>query len=120
MSARTVIAVDGGNSKTDVAILDETGRVLGTYRGPGASFTPDDHDRSVADLEQSVLAAAAEAGIDGRPVADAGVGEQAHRRVMVGVVSDQMAVQRDPAGALRVGGRPPALDEEGRSHAGRG
>jgi N-acetylglucosamine kinase-like BadF-type ATPase len=68
-----VLAVDGGNSKTDVAILDETGRVLGTHRGPGASFTPDDHDRSVADLERSVLAAAADAGIDARPIADAGV-----------------------------------------------
>jgi len=73
MSARRVVAVDGGNSKTDVAILDETGRVLGTHRGPGASFTPDDHDRSVADLERSVLAAAAEAGIDALPIADAGV-----------------------------------------------
>ncbi len=73
MSGRTVVAVDGGNSKTDVAILDETGRVLGTHRGPGASFTPDDHDQSVADLERSVLAAAAEAGIEARPIADAGV-----------------------------------------------
>jgi len=73
MSGRRVLAVDGGNSKTDVAILDETGRVLGTHRGPGASFTPDDHDRSVADLERSVLAAAADAGIGGRPIAEAGV-----------------------------------------------
>ena len=73
MSARRALAVDGGNSKTDVAILDETGRVLGTHRGPGASFTPADHDRSVADLERSVRAAAAEAGIEGLPVADAGV-----------------------------------------------
>jgi N-acetylglucosamine kinase-like BadF-type ATPase len=73
VSGRTVVAVDGGNSKTDVAILDETGRVLGTHRGPGASFTPDDHDQSVADLERSVLAAAAEAGIEARPIADAGV-----------------------------------------------
>jgi N-acetylglucosamine kinase-like BadF-type ATPase len=73
MSGRRVVAVDGGNSKTDVAILDETGRVLGTHRGPGASFTPADHERSVADLERSVRAAAAEAGIEGLPVADAGV-----------------------------------------------
>ncbi len=64
MSARRVVAVDGGNSKTDVAILDETGRVLGTHRGPGASFTPLDHDQSIADLERSVRAAAAAAGID--------------------------------------------------------
>jgi N-acetylglucosamine kinase-like BadF-type ATPase len=73
MSARTAVAVDGGNSKTDVAILEETGRVLGTHRGPGASFTPADHEQSVAALERSVRAAAAEAGIEGLPVAEAGV-----------------------------------------------
>src|SRR6185312_5699599 len=73
MSGRRVLAVDGGNSKTDVAILDETGRVLGTHRGPGASFTPDDHDRSVAALDGSVRAAANDAGIGGLPLADAGV-----------------------------------------------
>ena len=73
MSGRRALAVDGGNSKTDVAILDETGRVLGTHRGPGASFTPDDHDWSVAALDGSVRAAAKDAGIDDFPLADAGV-----------------------------------------------
>lgn len=68
-----MIAVDGGNSKTDVAILDETGRVLGTWRGPGASFTPLDHDRSIANLQSSVRAAARAAGIDADPVADIGI-----------------------------------------------
>ena len=62
MSERLVLAVDGGNSKTDVAILDDAGRVLGTWRGPGASFSPIDHDRSIADLERSVRAAARAAG----------------------------------------------------------
>jgi N-acetylglucosamine kinase-like BadF-type ATPase len=71
--SRTVLAVDGGNSKTDVAILDEAGGVLGTWRGPGASFTPTTHDGSVADLEDSVRAAAGAAGIDSRQVADVGV-----------------------------------------------
>jgi N-acetylglucosamine kinase-like BadF-type ATPase len=73
VSPRTVIAVDGGNSKTDVAILDEAGRVLSTWRGPGASFSPVDHDRSIADLEASVRAAATAAGIAGAPVADVGI-----------------------------------------------
>jgi N-acetylglucosamine kinase-like BadF-type ATPase len=68
-----VIAVDGGNSKTDVAILDETGRVLGTWRGPGASFTPLDHDRSIANLDRSVRDAARAAGIEADPVADIGI-----------------------------------------------
>jgi N-acetylglucosamine kinase-like BadF-type ATPase len=73
VSGRTVLAVDGGNSKTDVAILDETGRVLGTWRGPGASFTPLDHDRSIADLHTSVYVAARTAGIESERVADVGV-----------------------------------------------
>ena len=68
MSARRVVAVDGGNSKTDVAILDETGR---RARRPTAarapSFTPLDHDRSIADLERSVRAAAARGGHRSRP-----------------------------------------------------
>jgi DNA-binding CsgD family transcriptional regulator len=32
-----VLAVDGGNSKTDVALVDADGAVLGAARGPGAS-----------------------------------------------------------------------------------
>ncbi|CRK56499.1 N-acetylglucosamine kinase of eukaryotic type [Alloactinosynnema sp. L-07] len=32
---RTILAVDGGNSKTDVAVLTEAGAILGRARGPG-------------------------------------------------------------------------------------
>jgi N-acetylglucosamine kinase-like BadF-type ATPase len=53
--------------------VDETGQVLGTWRGPGASFSPADHDRSIADLDRSVRQAARAAGIGTRPVADVGV-----------------------------------------------
>ncbi|WP_436499031.1 N-acetylglucosamine kinase [Actinokineospora sp. HUAS TT18] len=38
MGVRTVLAVDGGNSKTDVALVTADGVVLGRARGPG--FTP--------------------------------------------------------------------------------
>ncbi len=34
---RTVLGVDGGNSKTDVVIVDESGRLLARVRGPGCS-----------------------------------------------------------------------------------
>ena len=34
---RTVLAVDGGNSKTDVALIDQTGRLLAAVRGPTTS-----------------------------------------------------------------------------------
>ncbi|HET9292516.1 MAG TPA: ATPase, partial [Actinomycetes bacterium] len=37
MSTPAVLAVDGGNSKTDVALVDAGGGVLGAARGPGAS-----------------------------------------------------------------------------------
>jgi len=33
----TVLAVDGGNSKTDLAIVDMDGTVLAAVRGPGSS-----------------------------------------------------------------------------------
>ena len=33
MSAARVLAVDGGNTKTDVALADADGRVLATGRG---------------------------------------------------------------------------------------
>ena len=34
---RTVLAVDGGNSKTDVAIVGDDGRLLGAARGETSS-----------------------------------------------------------------------------------
>ncbi len=114
MSGRTVIAVDGGNSKTDVAILDDRGRVLGTHRGPGASFTPLAHERSVADLHTSVRVAAAAAGIEAEPVADVGVFCLAgadlpadDRRILrslrrLGIVSDPL-LRNDTFAVLRAG-----------------
>lgn len=37
MTTSAVLAVDGGNSKTDVALIDVHGSVLGAVRGPGSS-----------------------------------------------------------------------------------
>ena len=37
MTPSAVLAVDGGNSKTDVAIVDVRGSVLAAVRGPGSS-----------------------------------------------------------------------------------
>jgi N-acetylglucosamine kinase-like BadF-type ATPase len=37
MSGRVVLAVDGGNSKTDLALVSEDGRVLAFERGPSCS-----------------------------------------------------------------------------------
>lgn len=52
-----VVAIDGGNSKTDVLIVDATGTVLGSSRGPGASPQNLGVNGCVATLESLVLAA---------------------------------------------------------------
>jgi len=59
-----VLAIDGGNSKTDVALVGTDGRVLGTARGGG--FVPYlvGAEAAVAGLAPLVAAAAAEAGFD--------------------------------------------------------
>jgi len=59
-----VLAIDGGNSKTDVALVAADGQVLGTARGGG--FIPQrvGTETAVAGLAPLIAAAAAEAGID--------------------------------------------------------
>jgi N-acetylglucosamine kinase-like BadF-type ATPase len=59
-----VLAVDGGNSKVDVVLLGADGRVLGSARGNGASFSPQDHDRSFTVLDRTLRSACNAAGID--------------------------------------------------------
>ncbi|HEY6932940.1 MAG TPA: BadF/BadG/BcrA/BcrD ATPase family protein [Marmoricola sp.] len=63
MTDRLVLAVDGGNSKTDVVLVDEGGRALAHVRGPGSS----PHRLTVAGtvdlLDELVLKAAAQAGL---------------------------------------------------------
>jgi N-acetylglucosamine kinase-like BadF-type ATPase len=59
-----ILAVDGGNSKLDAVLLGADGRVLGTARGRGASFLPDDHEDSFEELTRTVHRAARAAGID--------------------------------------------------------
>src|SRR6266511_2969909 len=69
-----VLAVDVGNSKTDVALVDAGGAVRGAVRGPGASH----HALGVATamelLEALIAAACDDAGLDPseRPLAEVG------------------------------------------------
>ena len=59
-----VLAIDGGNSKTDLALVADDGRVLATARGPGAS------PPTAATLAPLVRQVAARAGLSaGGPVA---------------------------------------------------
>ncbi len=59
-----ILAVDGGNSKLDAVVVAADGRVLGTARGRGASFSPGDHEESFDVLTRTVHKAARAAGID--------------------------------------------------------
>ncbi|SFQ58692.1 BadF-type ATPase [Amycolatopsis arida] len=58
-----VVAVDGGNSKTDVLVVDSGGTVLGRARGPGASPQTVGVPRALAALAALVEAALAGAGL---------------------------------------------------------
>jgi N-acetylglucosamine kinase-like BadF-type ATPase len=60
-----VLAIDGGNSKTDVALVDGNGHNLAHVRGPGSSPHALGLDGSAALLDELVGKAAAQAGVDG-------------------------------------------------------
>lgn len=62
--AAAILAVDGGNSKVDVALASADGVVLGAARGGGTPFSPGSEERSIAALLDAVARACAEAGID--------------------------------------------------------
>jgi N-acetylglucosamine kinase-like BadF-type ATPase len=56
-----VLAVDGGNSKTDVALLNEEGSLLSWVRGPGSALGP---RQTAAVVARLAALAAHEAGLD--------------------------------------------------------
>ena len=70
-----ILAVDGGNSKTDVALVDADGGVLGAARGPGASHHHLGVPGAMDTLESLVAAACHDAGLAGdeRSLARVGV-----------------------------------------------
>jgi N-acetylglucosamine kinase-like BadF-type ATPase len=74
-AAAAVLAVDGGNSKTDVALIAPDGRVLATVRGPTTSHQVVALAEGTDRLVGLVSDAASRAGLDGsaRPLARIGV-----------------------------------------------
>jgi N-acetylglucosamine kinase-like BadF-type ATPase len=71
-----ILAVDGGNSKTDIALIDAAGEVLGAVRGPGASHQALGVQGAMEALETLITAASRDAsGVDPteRPLAEVGV-----------------------------------------------
>lgn len=75
MTTPAVLAVDGGNSKTDVVLADADGGVLGAARGPGASHHHLGVPAAMDTLESLVVAACHDAGLppEDRPLATVGV-----------------------------------------------
>ncbi|MFL6077188.1 MAG: N-acetylglucosamine kinase [Mycobacteriales bacterium] len=65
--AAAVLAVDGGNSKTHVALLAADGTVLAAVRGSGSNHQNSSYDGAMAVLTELVGKAAARAGLDGPP-----------------------------------------------------
>lgn len=59
-----VLAIDGGNSKMDVALVAEDGRLLACVNGPGASAQTVGLPAAARAIDQLVLRAASSAGID--------------------------------------------------------
>lgn len=72
---RTVLAVDGGNSKTDVALVAPDGSLLAAVRGPTISHQAVGLEPGMDRLTELVEAAAVRAGLDRtrRPIARIGV-----------------------------------------------
>jgi N-acetylglucosamine kinase-like BadF-type ATPase len=72
MSDRLALAVDGGNSKTDLALIREDGALLSVVRGPGSSQHKLGVEGSVEVLGTLLGRAATEAGVEvnHQPVAE--------------------------------------------------
>jgi N-acetylglucosamine kinase-like BadF-type ATPase len=75
MTAAAILAADGGNSKSDVALVGADGRLLGAVRGPGASHHRAGVEGATRMLEALILDAWQDAGLDPpeRPLAEVGV-----------------------------------------------
>jgi N-acetylglucosamine kinase-like BadF-type ATPase len=116
MSDGLVLAVDGGNSKTDLALVRAEGEVLALVRGPQSSPHHLGLDGCLAVLDGLLGDAAAEAGLDLRDGAVAQVGElllagvdfPAEEQALYDVVNGrgwarQLTVRNDTFAILRAG-----------------
>jgi N-acetylglucosamine kinase-like BadF-type ATPase len=66
-TAPDILAIDGGNSKVDVALLRADGVVLGAARGGGTPFSPGSEARSIEALLDAVARACREASVEPAP-----------------------------------------------------
>ena len=112
-----LLAVDGGNSKTDVALLTGDGSVLASLRGPTVSHQAIGADAGAAELARLVGLARAAAGVPAGP-ADlgvlclAGVDSAADVRVLAAAhgqtgLARELVLHNDTLAALRAGSPHP-------------
>jgi N-acetylglucosamine kinase-like BadF-type ATPase len=111
---RLVLAVDGGNSKTDVALVDEDGKVLGAVRGPTVSHQAVGLEEGMARLELLVasargrVSAPAEVGVFALAGADYPSDIRAlHRGISSLGLARDLTIVNDTMAALRAGSRRP-------------
>jgi N-acetylglucosamine kinase-like BadF-type ATPase len=107
-----VLAVDGGNSKTDVALVSRSGALLATASGPTMSHQQVPMVEAVARLVALVRRASTEAGTGGRAQlgsfclagADFASDLRILRTALAGAgVADRVSVRNDAFAALRAG-----------------
>jgi N-acetylglucosamine kinase-like BadF-type ATPase len=69
--SRLILAVDGGDSKADVALVDRDGNVVGATRRAGSSHFGLGHNGSVETLELAIRAACSDGDVDAdrKPIA---------------------------------------------------
>ncbi len=113
MSGRLVLAVDGGNSKTDLALLREDGEVLALVRGGVSSPHHIGLDGTIAVLEELHADARARAGLAGDARAAVGhlllagldlpVEEERLHAAVDGRWADRLSVGNDTFAVLRAG-----------------
>ena len=111
---RHVLAADGGNSKTDVALIEEGGRLRGAAHGSTVSHQAVGLDEGMARLAQLVE----QVGVSANSPADVGVFALAgadypsdvrllHRGISRLGVAREIVVVNDTMAALRAGSRRP-------------
>lgn len=74
-ASAAVLAVDGGDSKTDVALLDRRGLVLGATRVKGSGHAGLGRIEALDTIDAAIRSASRDFGLnpDGRPIAEVGV-----------------------------------------------
>ncbi|HEV8697102.1 MAG TPA: BadF/BadG/BcrA/BcrD ATPase family protein [Candidatus Limnocylindrales bacterium] len=107
-----VLAVDGGNSKTDVAVVDRGGRLLAAVRGPTSSHQAVGLPAGMERLAGLVADVTAQAGLERRPELAVYTLAGADTRADVKLLTEALAargfaerdlIRNDAFGALRAG-----------------